>query len=168
MTGPVLRDIHLPTAHWWPPAPGWWLLAALLLLVAVAAAWWLRRFARHASLRAAMREVDALESAHARDGDGAALAEGASRLMRRVAVRVSPAAASQTGEAWRAFVDRHAHADGTRRALDQLIDERFRAHPVLDASALLVALRIWCRDALRGRVARDAEDMRVAGEAVRE
>jgi hypothetical protein len=167
MTGPVLRDIHLPAAHWWPPAPGWWLLAALLLLVVVAAAWWFRRFALGAPLREAMREVDALETAHARDGDGAALAEGASCLMRRIALRVSPAAASQTGEAWRAFVDRHAHADGTRRVLGQLIDERFRAHPVLDASALPAALRTWCRDALRGRVARDADDMRVAGKAVR-
>jgi creatinine amidohydrolase/Fe(II)-dependent formamide hydrolase-like protein len=167
MTGPVLRDIHLPAAHWWPPAPGWWLLAALLLLVVVAAAWWFRRFARNASLRAAMREIDALEAARAHGGNNAQLAEGASRLMRRVALRVAPAVAAQTGEAWRAFVDRHARDENTHCVLGQLIDERFRTRPELDPEALLTALRIWCRDALRGRVARDADDVRVGGKAVR-
>ena len=155
MNGPVLRDIHLPPAHWWPPAPGWWLLAALLVLAAIGVAWWLRRAARAHPLRVAMREIDALEAAHARDGDAGKLVDGASRLMRRVALRVAPDVAAQTGAAWCGFVHTHA-ADATiRQALDQLASERFRAQPVLDEGALLTALRAWCRDALRARTARN-------------
>lgn len=149
MNGPVLRDIHLPPAHWWPLAPGWWLLASLLLLAVVGAGWWLRCRARNRSLRAALREIDALGDLHAREGDAARLADGASRLMRRVAVRVAPDVAAQTGSAWRAFVEGHAPDDATRRALDELASECFRAQPVLDVPGLLAALRAWCRDALR-------------------
>jgi hypothetical protein len=149
MNGPVLRDIHLPPAHWWPLAPGWWLLAGLLVLVAIGAAWWLRRTARGNPVRVALREIDALEAAHARDGDAAHLANEASRLMRRVAMRVAPDMAAQTGATWRAFVLAHASDETVRRALDQLAGERYRAQPVVDAPALLAALRAWCRNALR-------------------
>jgi hypothetical protein len=147
----VLKDIHLPPANWWPPAPGWWLLAVLLLLVVGALAWWLWRSVRGTTLRAALREVDALQAAHARDGNAALLADGASQLMRRVALRVAPGAAAQTGAAWRAFVFAHAPDEGTGRALDALSGERFRPQPKLDAQALLAALRAWCRNALRPR-----------------
>lgn len=156
MNGPLLRDIHLPLAPWWPPALGWWLLAALLLLAAIGIAWWLRRMARGNPVRAAMREIDALEAAHARDGNAAHLADAASRLMRRVALRVAPDVAAQTGATWHAFVQMHASDASTRQALAELDGERFRAQPVLDASALLAALRAWCRDALRARDVRDA------------
>ena len=156
MNGPVLRDIHLPPAHWWPLAPGWWLLAVLLVLAALGVAWWLRRAARAHPLRVAMREIDALEAAHAHDGDAGRLVDGASRLMRRVALRVAPAAAAQTGAGWRTFVHTHAADANIRQVLDELASERFRAQPALDAPALLSALRAWCRDALRARVARDA------------
>lgn len=149
MNGPMLRDIHLPPAHWWPPAPGWWLLATLLLLAAIGIAWWLRRMARGNPVRMALREIDALAAAHARDGNAARLADGASRLMRRVALRVAPDVASQTGAGWRAFVQMHASDATTRQALDELVGERFRAQPMLDAPALPAALRAWCRDALR-------------------
>lgn len=149
MNGPVLRDIHLPSAHWWPLAPGWWLLVACVVLVAIGVAWWLRRVARGNPVRAVLREIDALEAAHARDGDAAQLANEASRLMRRVALRVAPDMAAQTGATWHAFVLAHASGETVRRALDQLAGERYRAQPVLDAPALLAALRAWCRNALR-------------------
>ena len=151
MNGPVLRDIHLPPAHWWPPAPGWWLLAALLLLAAIGVAWWSRHMARGTPVRAALREIDALEAAHARDGNTTHLAEEASRLMRRVARRVAPDVAAQAGAAWDAFVWSHVPDETSRHALDALAGERFRAQPVLDAPALLAALRAWCRNALRAR-----------------
>lgn len=156
MNGPVLRDIHLPPAHWWPLAPGWWLLAALLVLAALGVAWWLRRVAHAHPLRAAVREIDALEAAYAHDGDAGRLVDGASRLMRRVALRIAPDAAAQTGASWRAFVQTHAPDANIRQVLDELASERFRAQPALDAPALLAALRAWCRHALRTRVARDA------------
>ena len=155
MNGPALRDIHLPPAHWWPPALGWWLLAVVALLAALGVAWWLRSMARGHPLRAAMRVIDALEAAHARDGNAAHLADAASRLMRRVALRVAPDMATQTGATWRAFVQSHAPDETTRHALDALASERFRAQPMLDAPALSAALRTWCRDALRARVARN-------------
>jgi hypothetical protein len=154
MNGPVLRDIHLPPAHWWPLAPGWWLLAALLLLAAVGFAWWLRRTTRSHPVHAVLREIDALEATHARDGNTAQLADEASRLMRRVALRVAPDAAAQTGAAWDAFVRSHASDETTIHALGTLAGERFRAQPVLDVPTLLAALRAWCRDALRASPAR--------------
>lgn len=157
MNGPVLRDIHLPHASWWPPAPGWWLLAGALLLLATGIALWLRRCARRGPLRAALREIDALEAVHARDADDSRLVDGASRLMRRIALRVAPVAGAQTGEAWRAFVRRYARDAATMETLDRLDVARFRSRPEVDASAMLSALRSWCTDALRGRVAKHAD-----------
>lgn len=151
MNGPALRDIHLPSAPWWPLAPGWWAVLAVLLLVAAGILWWLRRRASHGPLRAALHEIDALAAAHAVDGNDAALADGASRLLRRVALRIDPAAAAHDGAAWNAFVHAHAHDAATRQALDGLAAQRFRAQPALDAPALLAALRTWCRDAMRPR-----------------
>lgn len=154
--GPVLRDIHLPPAAWWPLAPGWWLLAGALVLIAAGIAWWLWHRARRRPLRAALREIDAIESAFARGGDVERLVEDASRLLRRVACRIDPAAASRSGAAWQTFLHRHVRDAATRQALEQLSDMRFRAKPALMAPALLAALRAWCRDALRGRTAMHA------------
>lgn len=147
-SGPVLRDIHLPTAAWWPLAPGWWLLVALVLLLVVAGAWFARWRARRRPLAAALREVDRLAAAFARDADIAALVDGASRLLRRIARRIEPAVASAHGEVWRAFVHASAGDADTRKALDALLAARYRAQPALDAEALLTALHTWCRHAL--------------------
>ena len=148
--GPVLRDIHLPPAGWWPPAPGWWGVAALVVLAscAVALAFWRR--ARQRTRRAAFREIDSLAATYAQDGDMTRLAEGASRLLRRVARLVDPDAANLSGDAWRAFLHRHAHDAETQAALDRLIETRYLAQPVVEAPALLAALRGWCRSALPG------------------
>ena len=157
MNGPVLRDIHLPPAHWWPLAPGWWLLVALLLLAALGVAWWLRRAARAHPVRVAMHEIDVLEAAYASDQDVGRLVDGASRLMRRVALRVAPDVAAQAGAGWRAFVHMHAPDASIRQVLDELAGERYRAQQALDAQALLAALRAWCRRALRARSAPGAQ-----------
>lgn len=156
MNGPLLRDIHLPPASWWPPAPGWWCVAGIVVLgclVLVLSIAWRRR---RSPLRAALHQIDMLEAAHAEDNDDARLADAASRLMRRIARRIEPVAATRSGAAWRAFVHRHAREAATREALDGLIDVRYRVHPSLDAPALLAALRAWCRQALGKPVARDA------------
>lgn len=155
--GPVLRDIHLPPAAWWPPAPGWWLLALLLVLIAACVAWWMWRRGQRGALRAALKEVDAVESAYAVNHDAARLADACSRLLRRVARRIDPVAASATGAPWREFLHRHARGDATRRALDALDGARFRANPELDAQALFGAMRTWCRIALRHRETRRPE-----------
>lgn len=150
--GPVLRDIHLPpSAAWWPPAPGWWLLAALVGLAFVAGAWMLRRRRHRRPLAVALHTIDQLAAAFDQDGDATALADGASRLLRRVARRVEPAAASASGETWRAFVRANARDDATGDALEALLAARYRARPELDAEALLTGLRAWCRSALGKR-----------------
>lgn len=148
--GPVLRDIHLPPAGWWPPAPGWWGVAALVVLASCVAVWLLWRRARQRTRRAAFREIDSLAAAYAQDGDMTRLAEGASRLLRRVARLVDPDAASLSGDAWRTFLHRYAHDAQTQAALDRLVATRYLAHPVVEAPALLAALRGWCRNALPG------------------
>jgi len=147
--GPSLRDIHLPSAAWWPLAPGWWVVVASIVLLVVVAAWSMRRRKRHRPLAMALQEIDVLAATFARNGDTAELADGASRLLRRVGRKVDPAIASRSGEAWRTFVQAHAHDADVRATLDGLLDARFRARPVLDAPALLAALRAWCGNALR-------------------
>lgn len=156
MNGPALRDIHVPPAGWWPPAPGWWVLAGIVIAIALVAIAWFARHRRRAPLRAALREIDALAAGFERDGDAVRLADRSSRLLRRVARRIDPAAASRDGAAWRGFVHRYARGAATQRVLDELADARFRAEPALDAPALLAALRAWCRRALRRSVIRES------------
>lgn len=148
MNGPILRDIHVPPAPWWPPGPGWWLVAALVLIALVVAAWLLHRHAARAALRAALREIDALQVHWQRTGDAAASIDHASRLLRRAAVRVDPQVAAQSGDAWRSFVLRYARAPATREALAGLLAVRFRAPAAIAVPALCGALRAWCRVAL--------------------
>ncbi|TAN08449.1 MAG: DUF4381 domain-containing protein [Rhodanobacteraceae bacterium] len=165
--GPALRDIHLPPAAWWPLAPGWWLLAGLVLVAGLLATAWLVARRRRGTLRALLREIDDLERGYAGAGNAEALADRASRVLRRVARRVEPLAASTHGQAWRAFVQTYAHTDATRRALDALLDARYRAAAALDARMVCVALRAWCRAALRQRPARGAKAAAAARAGVR-
>lgn len=147
--GPVLRDIHVAPASWWPPAPGWWLLAALLVLVALGLVAVARWRARRRPLRIALGELDALARGYCGEGDAARVLDRASRLMRRIAHRIEPSVASQTGEAWRAFVRRYSHDAHAAAVLDALLDARFRRSPDLDIGVLLDVLRRWCSAALR-------------------
>lgn len=151
MTGPVLRDIHVPAAPWWPPAPGWWILAALVLLALVASVWLARRQRAQAPLRTALREIDGLQSAWRRDANVDASVDAASRLLRRVARRVDPPVAAEAGDAWRQFIRGHAPDPEARAALDRLLDARFRPNADIDVPVLCRALRGWCRVALRSR-----------------
>lgn len=148
--GPVLRDIHVPPAAWWPPAPGWWALTgAVVLLIAVSAAWWILRRGRIGLARTLTREIAQLEAAYAADRDAAALAAGASRLLRRVALRVEPDVAALHGAAWRAFLQRRSPGGRSAASLDTLAATAFQRDPDIDAPALLAALREWCTHALR-------------------
>jgi hypothetical protein len=148
--GPVLRDIHVPAVSWWPPAIGWWLLAASVLVAIVAGTWLVIRHRRRVHpRRAARRELDALAARFARDRDPGALAAGVSKLLRRVALIVEPAAATRNSAGWRDFLQHRAPGAFDEEQLRALVEAPYRAHPVLDAEALLASTRRWCERALR-------------------
>lgn len=146
--GPVLREIHVPTAAWWPLAPGWWVVVVVAVLLVAAVAVWLWRRARRGVLQAVLQEIDGLETTFERSHDTAAMVAGASRLLRRVAMRVDRDAAAAHGDTWRTFLRRYARDLRAEALFDELVDAPFRVSPDIDARALPDALRGWCRRAL--------------------
>lgn len=123
-----LRGYHLPGAlSWWPPAPGWWVLALLTLSLAGLTAWRIARRRRcHAAARQAERELDALRTLLAEQGDAGVFVRNLSILLRRFAI-VSYSrrrVAALTGEAWLGFLDDHGgdgrFAEGVGRQLAEL------------------------------------------------
>jgi len=149
-SGPALRDIHVPTVSWWPPAIGWWLLAALALIAIVAGVLLVIRYRRRLHpRRAARRELEALAARYARDHDTHALAAGLSKLLRRIALLIEPAAAARGSPGWRAFLESRAPGAFDDAQLVTLLEAPYRPQAVLDAEALLSATRTWCERALR-------------------
>lgn len=143
----TLRDIHLPAppAPW--PVPDW--LPAAGVLALVLALLYARRLWRRRAQRAALRELDRLAAAHARDNDAARLAGGVSRLLRHYAMARFPqdGVAGLTGTAWLRFLDAHggngAFCDGDGSALESI---PYRANNEMDAAqvaALLTLARSW-------------------------
>ena len=149
-SGPALRDIHVPPVHWWPPALGWWLLAALALIAILAgvllALHWRRRVHPR---RAVRRELDALAARFAQNGDALALAAGLSRLLRRIALMIEPAAAAHGSAEWRAFLEGRAPGAFGPEQMTALLEAPYRPHSEFDAEALLASARRWCEHALR-------------------
>jgi hypothetical protein len=145
--GPVLRDIHVPSAPpWWPPAPGWWLLAALVLLaIAAGMMAWLGARRRRRRRDRVLAEVDALAARH--HGDTQVLAAGLHQLLRRVARKHDPAAARLRGEAWREALARVPVDTDTLYRLLALEQAMYRPLPY-DTNAALAAVRDWLRAAL--------------------
>jgi hypothetical protein len=92
-----------PPPGWWPPAPGWWMLAGAGVLLALAAVG-LTLLLRTPSRRQRRAALDGLRRLHG--ADGAELASGLARLVRRYALaRFGRAAVAQlSGDAWLAFV----------------------------------------------------------------
>lgn len=111
MTGPLadLRDIHLPQPiSWWPPAPGWWILLGLLLVSSLAIIFFMRRRKLRRYRRAALFQLERLETSFQADGDSRKLVRELSRLMRQAALCHFPReeCAGLVGDAWLAFLDR--------------------------------------------------------------
>lgn len=145
MSGPELRDIHLPPdPGWWPPAPGWWFLAALatvtLLLVLRAARRLRRRRDRLARLR---RELDRELAQAAAPAERLACL---SALLRRWALARRPDAASLTGQAWLDALDAgwpdRPFATGAGRLLIEAPFQRTPPAEGLDALESLVRRRL--------------------------
>ncbi|TJY59557.1 DUF4381 domain-containing protein [Sinimarinibacterium sp. CAU 1509] len=90
-----------PPIGWWPPAPGWWILAALLIVAVVLIVLWLRSPLRRLR-RAALQELQAMQSTD----DDTALAQALEQLARRYAVaRYGRAQVARlSGRAWIDFV----------------------------------------------------------------
>jgi len=149
-TGPILRDIHVPSVPWWPPALGWWLLVALVLMAVVVGALLTARHRRRVQPRyAARRELDSFAAQYARDRDLHALAARLSQLLRRIALMIEPDAAASDSTAWRVFLEHRAPGAFDNEQLIALLDAPYRAHSVFDAEALLASTRNWCERALR-------------------
>lgn len=148
--GPQLRDIQLPPpAHWWPLAPGWWLLVAVALLLLAWLTWrqYRRRLPRR-RWRAACRELDALQAAHATDHDDAAFAAGVSQLLRRAARLRDPACAGLRGQAWHAAMQDLSGVKAHTDALLTLEDAMYRPAATLDALEVVKAARPWLHHVL--------------------
>ncbi len=143
-----LRGYHLPDpVGWWPPAPGWWLSAALLLVLLVALIVWIRRRRRRdAPKRAARAELARLKAAYAANGNGHALADGLSRLLRRYALARFPgeAVGGLTGQRWLAFLDRQSGGDAFRSECGKaLIEAPYRPDAPIEAEALIGLVHRW-------------------------
>lgn len=143
MSGPALRDIHLPPAPgWWPPAPGWWLLAAAILAIAIWLTWlasnrWRRARRRHVLLAEFDRQL-------ATAPDTAAELAAMSSLLRRAARWRSTEAAALAGEAWLRYLDGADPARPFSAGPGRLLDEgpyRARIDEPLDALRALVRRR---------------------------
>ena len=143
-----LRDIHLP------PVPvlatvlsPWWLTAVALALLAVAG-WWLRRWLRRRPLRAALRKLAGLASAHARVADATRLASGISRLLRHYAVaRFAQAGIeSLTGHDWLDFLDAHGGDGAFCHGVGAAMEARpYQPGGAFDEAALMALVRRWLK-----------------------
>ncbi len=167
VSGPRLRDIHLPAEpSWWPPAPGWWVLAALVLVAIVAAAWMWRRHRRvWGRQQQILGELDQLVRQHREEGSPDGLLRDLHQLLRRVARRHDSQATRQRGEAWRQTLARVPVDTATLErlcALDELIYQPPTAH---DNEAMVAAVRTWLRLAVKPSNWTSAESGREAADA---
>jgi hypothetical protein len=105
-----LRDLHLPEAvGWWPLAPGWYAIIAVLLVVCLyLLRLYLRRRARGAARRHALKELARLTTEFERHGNAVAFSSDMSELLRRTMLAYAPRSevAGLTGDAWLAWLDR--------------------------------------------------------------
>ena len=105
-----LRGLHLPEpVGWWPLAPGWWVLIAILVVASgLLVRAWLRRRARSAARRKALRRLEESRSAYAHHGNPVMLGTEVSELLRRTMLAYAPRSevAGLTGDAWLAWLDR--------------------------------------------------------------
>jgi hypothetical protein len=105
-----LRGLHLPEpVGWWPLAPGWWVLIAILVVAAgLLVRAWLKRRARSAARRKALRQLEESRSAYAYHGNPVLLGTEVSELLRRTMLAYAPRSevAGLTGDAWLAWLDR--------------------------------------------------------------
>lgn len=105
-----LRDLHLPEAvGWWPLAPGWWVVIALaVVLLAYLFRLYLRKHARGAARRYALRQLNTLMADFEEHRDAVEFSSRLSGLLRRTMLAYAPRSdvAGLTGDAWLEWLDR--------------------------------------------------------------
>ena len=144
----ALRDIHLPEqVGWWPLAPVWWLLVAGFLLALIAGLWWWRRLRlRQAPVRAALLELNGLETRYRENRDATLALQEFSVLLRRVALTLRPRTevASLDGEEWLQQLDSLAGGTYFHTSLGRsLLQAPYQAVPEVDPGPLLKLGRDW-------------------------
>ena len=105
-----LRDLHLPEAvGWWPLAPGWYAVIGVILIVCLyLLRLYLRRRARGAARRHALKQLARLTAEFEQHGNAVAFSSEMSELLRRTMLAYAPReeVAGLTGEAWLQWLDR--------------------------------------------------------------
>ena len=154
ISGPELRDIHVPAPpSWWPPAPGWWLLAALAVALCVFLFLYFRkRLRQRRRYRAVMAEFErTVETASA---DTPALAAALSAFLRRLAMRGVPSAAAFSGDAWLAHLDTTLGGDEFSKGVGRaLVEAPYRTHAEVDKPALIALARRTAQKFCEGEAA---------------
>lgn len=143
-----LRGLHLPPdPGWWPPAPGWWLLAAAVVLMLVGLALLIRYWRRPTPRKAALRELEHLESLQSQ----AQFPDLLAAWFRRCAItRDGQAVAGLTGERWQQQLQQAAPDVDITLVYQTLFEQRYRPEPdsEMDTAQLLGLSRRWARQAL--------------------
>ena len=141
---------------WWPLAPGWYLLAATLLVTLILGfRHWLCRRRNNAYRRAALAQLEHLESQLQVNGQRHASLRALPELVKRTALCVWPRQeiAALSGEEWLAWLgcswSRKDFSEGAGRLLPQLAYADTKSLTALSAAevnALVELIRNWIRE----------------------
>ena len=105
-----IRDLHLPTMiGWWPLAPGWWgVIAVVVIGLLLLIRGYLRKRARGAGRRHALRLLEQLVVDYKQHQNAVAFGTEVSELLRRTMLAYAPRGevAGLTGDAWLEWLDR--------------------------------------------------------------
>lgn len=116
-----LHDIIVPSpVPAWPPAPGWYVVAAtVLVVIALLAAWVWRRHQRRAYRRAALAELQRIETSESSQSVMAI-----TELLKRTALVAYPrsAVAGLSGNDWWTFLDAHCSGSQFSEQLGAVVD----------------------------------------------
>ena len=128
-----------PPPGWWPPAPGWWMLGFICVLIAAGLAYWYWRTPSRLR-RAALRELDHMET-HARND--IQLAGELQDLLRRYAVAVygREMVANLSGAGWLAFLASHGGRELTGEAGQSLLRAAYGSRYLYDRTLWLQGAR---------------------------
>ncbi|MEZ5572453.1 MAG: DUF4381 domain-containing protein [Halioglobus sp.] len=132
---------------WWPPAPGWWLLLALaVVILAVLAYLWRKRRQRNAYRRAALLQLESLDTMYTADGDVSNYITQINALLKSVALRAYPhqMIAAVHGKQWRDFLNQSLPA--TLQLQNDFDAAAYqKTAPEFDVTRLQLAARHWIR-----------------------